>query len=134
MQPLINKMQYRVDVIAADGITVLYSGVPSGVEDLSGKRLEQAQLINNETTHLVSMVFRPNVSESCYILYGGRLFAVDYLLDPGVPLRGMFLQVYAHKVGGGITVLPPVTAGLYMEDGISALVLEDGISQIRLEA
>jgi hypothetical protein len=98
------------DILAPDGTTILASGVRCAVTDLSGKRLEQAQLMASETSHLI--VFRGPDAEvlgasgylACYIVVDESTYIVDYTLDPRRPRPGMWSEVYCHiETLGGVS-------------------------------
>lgn len=63
-----------------------------------GRRLEQAQLISSETSHLIVMHAGDarTVTTSGYLLVDGTLYVVDYLQDPRAPRPKMWTEIYAH--------------------------------------
>lgn len=74
-----------------------------GITDLSGRRLEQAQLVSSETTHLIVMRASTGavLDRNCYIVDAeGTTYIVDYTLDPRVPREDMWLEVYCHVENG----------------------------------
>ena len=93
-----NELRDYANILAPDGVTVLASGLNCGIEDLSGRRLEQAQLSAPQTSHMV--LFRAGdastLSSDGYLQVNGQLFLVDYPKDPRQPRTGMWLEVYCH--------------------------------------
>jgi SPP1 family predicted phage head-tail adaptor len=96
-----SELKYRIDVLAADGATVKVANQWAGIIDLSGRRLEQAQLVSSETTHQITIRHNVAVDSSCFILSDGVRYIVDYLLDPGFPRRGVWTEIYCHVSGDG---------------------------------
>lgn len=93
-----SELQYTADILGPD-TSVLISGVRAGVQDLMGRRLEQAQLIASETSHM--LLFHTGditgyLTDSGYIDCDGTRYIVDYTLDPRKPRPGMWTEVYAH--------------------------------------
>lgn len=93
-----SELQHISDILAADGTTVLAASLRNGIEDLTGKRLEQAQLVAAETSHM--LLFHTGdvtaLTESCYIRCENVLYIVDYKTDPRRPRSGMWTEVYCH--------------------------------------
>jgi len=93
-----NELRDRVDILAANGSTVLLSNVCAGITDITGQRREQAQLVAAETTHMV--LFRTGdigvLSNSSYIRSGGVLYIVDYISDSRIPRPGIWTEVFCH--------------------------------------
>src|ERR1051326_1420332 len=83
MESLFNKLRFTADILASDHSTTLLSSVACGFEELSGRALELAQLHSSEVQ--VRFTVRPDVSinSSCYVVFEGTTYAVDYLRDPG---------------------------------------------------
>lgn len=93
-----NDLVYRADILAPDGSTVVTASVPCGVEDLTGRRLEQAQLTASETTHTLVMraIDAATLRESSYVRCDGLLYIVDYTVDPRKPRPKMWTEIYCH--------------------------------------
>jgi hypothetical protein len=93
-----NQLRDYANVLASDGATVLTTGIACGVSDLSGRRLEQAQLISAETSHMILLrtADASALTVSSYIQCEGLLYIVDYLQDPREPRAGMWTEVYCH--------------------------------------
>ncbi len=129
-----SELRYTAQILGPDGVTVRASGISVGVEDLSGRRLEQAQLINSETSHMI-LAQRGDVGgildSSCYIVCDGVTYIVDYPKDPRVPRPNMWTEIYCH-VEGMLTVRA-VYDGFWFENGVDILLLEDGSSTLLLE-
>jgi hypothetical protein len=98
-----NELLYKAQILAADAATVLAPNVGCGVSDLSGRRLEQAQLVASETTHMILMRAGDAavLTSSSYVSTGGTLYVVDYTTDPRIPRPGMWLEVYCHVERSG---------------------------------
>lgn len=92
------ELLYTAQILGPDGSTVLASGIRAGIEDLSGRRLEQAQLIAAETSHMI--LFRAGdattLTPASYVSCDGALYVVDYTKDPRKPRAHMWLEVYCH--------------------------------------
>lgn len=93
-----NELLYQANILAADGVTVLATGIAAGVIDLAGRRLEQAQLIAAETSHMILMRAGDTTAllDSSYISCDGVLYIVDYTQDPRTPRPNMWLEIYVH--------------------------------------
>lgn len=130
-----NELQHSAQILAADCVTIKASGLHAGVEDLSGRRLEQAQLIASETSHMI--LFRRNdvggiLDSSCYVVLEGATYIVDYMTDPRKPRPNMWVEVYCHVEGlEVIGALVPSNAFLLETGG--TLDMEDGSGPILLE-
>lgn len=98
-----NELIYDADILGPDGTTVLASGVACGVSDLSGRRLEQAQLVSAETTHMILMrtADTETLTDSGYVFCDGVLYIVDYHQDPRSPRPKMWLEIYGHVERAG---------------------------------
>ena len=97
-------LRYAVDLLDTDGATTLVSGVGAGIVDLSGHRLEQAQLENSETTHMVLLRWADAqpLPQQGYISVTDpgssdvTLYVVDYLKDPREPRPRVWTEAYCH--------------------------------------
>ncbi len=98
------EMRYWANILDTDGATVLVSQVGAAIEDLSGRRLEQAQLMSAETTHMILLRYAdglplPNQGYVQVTDPGSgatTLYIVDYLLDPRAPRPRVWTEVYCH--------------------------------------
>ena len=102
MRHTANELIYQATILGPDAVTVLGAGA-CGVRDLSGRILEQAQLIASTTTHLIVMraLDAITVTDASYITCDGTLegvlFIVDHApLDPRIPRPGMWAEIYCH--------------------------------------
>lgn len=97
-------LRYTADLMDTDGTTVLVSQVGAGIDDLSGRSLEQAQLMSAETTHMVLLRYTdglplPNQGYVQVTDPGSgavTLYIVDYVQDPRVPRPRVWTEVYCH--------------------------------------
>lgn len=97
-------LRYTADLMDVDGTTVLVPQVGAGIEDLTGRRLEQAQLMSAETTHMVLLRYAdglplPNQGYIRVIDPGSSavtLYIVDYTQDQRVPRPRVWTEVYCH--------------------------------------
>jgi SPP1 family predicted phage head-tail adaptor len=96
----LNTLRYKMDYLDASQTPVL-SGIAANAEDLSGRKLELAQLISAETTHRFTVRYDAQITSDGHISFDGSVFAIDYLRDPGEPFRKFYLEIYAHKVRDG---------------------------------
>lgn len=98
------ELRYWADILNTDGVTVLTSQVGAGVEDLSGRRLEQAQLMSAETSHMILLHYPdaaalPNQGYIRITDPGSSavtLYVVDYLQDTRQPRPRLWIEVYCH--------------------------------------
>ena len=97
-------LRYTVNLMDIDGSTVLVPNVGAGIEDLSGRRLEQAQLMAAETSHMVLLRYAdglplPNQGYVQVTDPGSSavvLYIVDYIQDPRIPRPRVWTEVYCH--------------------------------------
>jgi hypothetical protein len=100
-----SELKFSADILGPDS-SLRSSGIRVGLSDLTGRRLEQAQLIASETSH--ELLFHTGdtrtLDQSCYVVVAGTTYIVDYLIDP-FPSRaqrpGMWVEVYCHVENGG---------------------------------
>jgi hypothetical protein len=104
-----DELKYTAQILDSDGTTVLGTA-RCGVEDLSGRRLEQAQLVSSETSHTLTMRYADAfayVKDSGYIsvemdLGVNILYVVDSRpLDPRQPRPKMWLEISCHVERAG---------------------------------
>jgi hypothetical protein len=97
-----NELIYMATLLASDATTVVTT-CRAGVSDLSGRRLEAAQLIASETSHLIVLRFGDAMAltASGFISCDGVLYIVDYLQDTRTPRPKMWLEVYCHVERSG---------------------------------
>ena len=103
-----SEIRYGVNILGTDGVTVLAADVGAGIEDLSGRRLEQAQLISSETSHMILLWYLdalklPNQGHIQVIDPGTgetTLYLVDYVEDPRKPRPRVWTEVYCHVERG----------------------------------
>ena len=97
-------LRYTANLMSTDGTTVLAAQVGAGIQDLSGRRLEQAQLMSAETTHMILLRYLDAgalpVQGYVKVTDPGNgvvtLYVVDYLMDPRVPRPRVWSEVYCH--------------------------------------
>jgi hypothetical protein len=97
-------IRYWVALLDTDGATVLAPNVGAGIEDLSGRRLEQAQLMSSETSHLIFMRYADAVSlpQQGFVQVVDpdtgitTDYVVDYLNDPRQPRARVWVDAYCH--------------------------------------
>jgi hypothetical protein len=98
------ELRYVADILAPDATTVLASAVGAGIENLSGRRLEQAQLTASETTHMVLLRYPDSLPlpNQGYLRVSDpytaavTLYVVDYTQDPQKPRPRVWTEVYCH--------------------------------------
>ena len=92
-----SELRFSAQILAADGVTVL-STLYVDIEDLMGRRLEQAQLVAAETSHRILMRTgdATALTPAGYVQYDGVLYIVDYTRDPRFPRPNMWLEVFCH--------------------------------------
>jgi hypothetical protein len=99
-----SELRYWATLLAPDGTTVLTLEVGAGIEDLSGRRLEQAQLISSETSHMVLLRYldAQPLPPQGYVQVTDpgngavTLYVVDYLEDPRKPRPRVWTEVFCH--------------------------------------
>jgi hypothetical protein len=100
-----SELRYTADLMDTDAATVLVQ-VGAGIEDLSGRRLEQAQLMAAETTHMLLLRYTDGkpLPNQGYIRVTDPdtgavvLYVVDYMQDPRIPRPRVWTEVYCHVV------------------------------------
>jgi hypothetical protein len=97
------ELRYWAALLAADGSTVINAAVGANVEDLAGRRLEQAQLIAAETSHMILMHAEDAavLPAQGYVQIDGTLYLVDYTQDPRNPRPNMWTEIYCHVERSG---------------------------------
>lgn len=103
MRHTAKELLYWASILASDGATVITAAVGAGVEDLAGRRLEQAQLESAETSHMIVMhaADAAQLPAQGYVLCDGVLYVVDYTRDPRDPRPHVWTEVYCHVEKGG---------------------------------
>ena len=93
-----SELLYWGQILDTDGATVLAPTVACGMESLSGRRMEQAQLTEARTSHMVLFHFGDAVllTDDGYVTINGVLYVVDYTRDPATPRPGMWREVFCH--------------------------------------
>jgi hypothetical protein len=102
MRKFLNDFKYKLDIHDGDTDEVLATDVACSLEDLIGKRLEMAQALAANTTH--KFVVRANslIDSTRNLVSNSQTYQVTYVLDPGVPFRGVYMEVFAMRVKDGI--------------------------------
>lgn len=98
-----SELRYTVELLGPDAQTVLASA-GAGIEDLSGRRLEQAQLQASETTHMILLRYADGLSLPIqgYVRVTDpgsgvvTLYAVDYAIDTRQPRPRVWIEFYCH--------------------------------------
>jgi hypothetical protein len=106
MQHSAKELQYTADLLDTDATTVLASQVGAGINDLAGRRLEQAQLISAETSHMILLRYADGLAlpPQGYIQVTDpdtaavTLYVVDYIQDPRKPRPRVWTEAYCHAV------------------------------------
>ena len=96
-------LRYTAKILGADNATVLAPRVAVGVEFLSGRRLEHAQLIASETSHMIVLrsLDARQLTDAGYFDVSGVLYVVDYL-PPALSERpDQWTEVYCHVSRSG---------------------------------
>lgn len=100
------EIRYWAALLDTDGVTVIAPQVGAGVEDLSGRRLEQAQLMSAETSHMVLLRYADGVGlpaqgfiqitdpDTAVV----TSYIVDYLQDPRQPRARVWIEAYVHAM------------------------------------
>lgn len=104
-----SELRYTADLLLPDGATVVVSQVGAGIEDLSGRRLEQAQLISAETSHMILARYADAQALPAQgfirVTDPGSgvvtLYVVDYAQDPRKPRPRVWTEVYCHAERAG---------------------------------
>ena len=69
--------------------------VRGAIKPLTGRELELAQAIATETSHQVSLRYRPGVTAAQRLLYAGRIFNIHAVID--VEERHMKLELLVSE-------------------------------------
>jgi hypothetical protein len=102
-------LRYTGSLIQPNGTDVVSSGIGMAVEDLTGRRLEQAQLVAAETSHMILLRYldgkelpqRGYISVQDPDTLASTLYVVDYILDPRQPRPRVWIEVYCHVERAG---------------------------------
>lgn len=102
-----SELKYTAIILDTDATTAKASAY-AGVEDLSGRRLEQAQFMSAETTHMILFRYLDGraVPNQGYISVTdpdssvATLFVVDFVMDPRQPRPRVWTEVYCHVTKG----------------------------------
>jgi hypothetical protein len=98
-----NELIDRCNILDSDGTTVLLSNVPCGINDVTGRRDDQQQLMTAVTQHLVVLRYSDavHVKPSGYLQSDGVLYIVDYpKMNINVPRPKTWAEIYCHVVLG----------------------------------
>lgn len=60
-----------------------FATVYADVEPLTGRELFQAQQVNDELTHKITIRYIPGLSSKMRVKYGSRIFQIESVLDVG---------------------------------------------------
>jgi hypothetical protein len=102
-----SELKYTAIILDADASTAIASAY-AGVEDLSGRRLEQAQSVVADTTHMILFRYMDGraVPSQGYISVTdpdtsiATLYVVDYPIDPRNPRPRVWSEIYCHATKG----------------------------------
>jgi hypothetical protein len=103
------ELRYDAALLAPNASTVLTASVGASVEDLTGRSLEQAQLISAETSHRIVLRYADALALPArgYVRVTDpgssvvTLYVVDYLSDPRTPRPRVWVEVYCHAERAG---------------------------------
>lgn len=101
-KPYLNNMRYALDILDGDTQAVVASNVRCSLEDLIGRRLEMAQALAANTTHKFVIRHTALMNSTRNVVCNGQTYQVTYVLDPGLPYRGFYQEVFAVRVGDGV--------------------------------
>lgn len=59
---------------------------------------ETADTMLSKTTHKITIRYNPDIDYSCWIMYAGRRFDIDYINDPHLDKR--YLELFVQEVIG----------------------------------
>jgi hypothetical protein len=102
MRDVLNNFKYKLDIHDGDTDEVLATDIPCSLEDLIGKRLEMAQALAANTTHKFVVWANSLIDSTRNLVSNSQTYQVTYVLDPGVPFRGVYMEVFAMRVKDGI--------------------------------
>lgn len=105
--PTTSDLKYKVDIVTAstnndgygsnDGST-LASNVWANVEDLSGLELIRSKKVTDKASHRVTIRYRVGVQAKMQVIYAGRAFDIEAVLDLGQPRRKVFLSLLCSEL------------------------------------
>ncbi len=98
----VNALRYKLDILDGDTQALVAPSIPCSLEDLNGSRLEWAQGFSEKITCKFVIRHNGNMNATRNVVCNGETFQVDYVLDPGKPFRGVWMEVFAHRVNGGV--------------------------------
>lgn len=126
------ELRFSATLLGPDASTVRVTGLRVGLTDLTGRRLEQAQLIAAETSHVMVARYGDVVSQldtSCYMVVDGITYIVDYMTDPRTPRPYMWVEIFCHAEGFIAAPQTPELNYIVLENS-AIFVLDDGITRL----
>jgi hypothetical protein len=102
-----SELRYTGQVLAKDATTVVIAAIRCSVADISGSRLEKAQLVSSETTHAIVVRYQDgkNITGDMFFLVEGILYVLDNRPLDAYPDRAqqpnMWLELNAHVERSG---------------------------------
>jgi len=101
-------LRYKVDIVQPDdsvddgygepGTSTVVASVWADVHDLSGLEIVRAQLIADKATHVVIIRYDSTIQSSMRVVYEGRTFHIQAVLDEGKPYRKFWLHLLCWEV------------------------------------
>lgn len=87
------RLRKRIDIeqqaLTSDGAggdteswSAFVAGIYADVEPLTGRELFQAQQVNDELSHRVTVRYYPGVTSKMRVKYGTRVFLIESIIDP----------------------------------------------------
>lgn len=104
-RPSASNLRYRVSILqqgTADdygepAYVPFATGVWSDIQDLRGIELIRAQKIAAQATHYVTIRYRPGVLANMQIVWDGRTFFIEAILDEFTP-RKVWMALYCREL------------------------------------
>ena|ERR1051326_9182010 len=103
--PTTNDLRYRVDLLSQSAeddygepsYVTFASQIWANIEDLSGLELIRAQKVAAKVTHRVTVRYRPGLLANMRIVFEGRTFNVEVVLDQNVR-RTIWLTLLCYEM------------------------------------
>jgi len=104
-RPTASNLRYKVDLLqqgTADdygepAYVPFASKVCADVQDLRGLELIRAQKIAAQATHYVTIRYRAGVAANMQLIYDGRTFFIEAILDEYTP-RKVWMALYCREL------------------------------------
>jgi SPP1 family predicted phage head-tail adaptor len=103
---ILNSLRDRINIVApstSDGFSdddgsVFGENLWADVQDLTGLELIRARKVTDRATHSVKIHYQPGVEAKMQVLFQGRTFNIEAVLDEGQPFRRCYLKLLCSEL------------------------------------